>query len=777
MQKRFIVFIPILGIFTSCGIKKTNDKNNNDIAVEVSPALGVKALAPSDILYIPSSNQKDQIRSKSSFFSLKSDSKNNASIFRPKGNGGLGVDLNDDDSLNSYDGIPIVLSIDGIKPQITLTADGDKGCSNLFTYTNSLIKIDPSSISTLTVCNLTITATGATKTGNVLTQSASFQVSINPTMSAYAEKKDPTFKYLQVYSSLSDTSLIAKWIKDPNQGANLVLKYDLAKSIKIGSKLTDANALTGAQNLKSLDLSGTDLKNLKAVVLLNNVEKLDISGTKVDPKDLSLLAQMPNLKSLSVRDLNIKDITFITNNLKNLTELDISNNNQIDDLDDIKNLQNLTTLKAANTGITDLKELTNFTQLKSLDVSNNDLSSLKVEDVQLLVNLYNIYELNLSYTHISDAFLNSYFEKIGDRNFLRKLIIRNKSSNGDVECKNVNIFSKIVNLANLTNLEYLDLHGNGCSRNDYNYFLDGLKNTFYFSGMVNLNYLDISATAVNELSGIVNKLNLKTLKLYDPEGGGISMTKDACLAQFSNFSECYKLGKGTAKSSEYKSATSTTFIIPPNVYSVKVTGCSGGDGGSGGSGGQGGTSGSLPLDVTDGDSHYTKCRDGFQLSPDQHFCWATGAGGVGGSYGGKGSLTSIAGLFTTTQESYYSDLNGNCGAGNAGGSGAGGGVACGWWGHCGEAPQPASGSSGSPGQNKKIFVQNFNVVPGQVLNINVGKGGLGGSGGAGGIFGNCAASDEGKIFNNSATACAWRGGTGGVGGNGTDGYLKLEWQQ
>jgi Leucine-rich repeat (LRR) protein len=774
-----ILFCFIMFLLTSCGLTKKNDTNNNDVHVEISPELGVTALAPKDVLYIPSPDQQDQIKQKnSSIFSLRSNTIK-TTIYRSTGNGGLGDDLNDIDSLNPYEGIPLDIIKDGVEPVITISADGDKGCSNLFTYidNDNLIKIDSTSVSVLTICDITISAAGVTKAGNTLTQSATFSVSINPTMKAYANKNDPTFKYLQVYSALNDTRLIAKWIKDPNQGANLVLKYDLTKAIKVGSKLVDANVLTGAQNLKSLDLSGTDLKNLNAVVLLKNLERLDISGTKVDPKDLTLLSQMPNLKALAVRNMNIKDITFITNNLKNLTELDISNNDQIENLDDIKNLQNLTTLKASDTGISDLKELTNFTQLKSLDLSNNDLSKLKVDDVQLLVNLYNIYELNLSYTHISDAFLNAYFNKIGDRNFLRKLIIRNKSSNGDVDCKNVNIFSNIVNLANLTNLEYLDLHGNGCSRNDYNYFLDGLKNTFYFSGMVNLNYLDISATGVNELSGIINKSNLRTLKLYDPEGGGISMTKDACLAQFSNFNECYKLGNGTAKSAEYKSATSTTFIIPPNVYSVKVTGCSGGDGGSGGQGGQGGTSGSLPFDVSNGDYNYTKCRDGFQLSQDQRYCWANGAGGAGGSSGGQGGLTSIAGLFSTTQETYYSDLNGNCGAGSAGSGGSGGGVHCGWWGHCELAPQPASGRSGSTGQNKKFFIQNFAVTPGQVLNINIGKGGKGGAGGAGGIFGYCAANDEGKLFKKGPYACAWRGITGGSGGNGTDGYLKIDWQQ
>lgn len=771
IKNGFLLSFIGLGI-SSCGVQKENDSNNRDIPVEVSPTLGVTANAPKDVIYKTSSSQNAALNSSfKSWFSSKIDNK--SSLYIPLGNGGLGDDLNDIDNLTKYDGIPIQITNNGVKPQIFISADGDKGCSALFAYDNQLVKINPDGIDELKLCKLTITATGATSAGNIVTESATIHVRLNPTMKAYSEKNDPTYKYLQVYSSLADTNLIARWLKDNKQGNNLNLKYDPNKAIKVGKKLNDVNAITGAQNLKTLDLSGTDLKDLRAVILLNNVEKLDISDTKVDPKDLIMLGEMKNLKSLSVRNMNIKDITYITNNLKNLQELDISGNTQIDDLNDILNLKNLTSLKASNIGLKSLKDLTNFTQLSSIDLSNNDLSLLTLSDVQLLVNLYNIYELNLSNTHIKDEFLNSYFDKIGNRNYLRKLIIRNTSSNGDVDCKKINMIKNITNLANLISLEYLDLHGNGCSRNDYNYFLDGLKNTYMFSGMVNLNYLDISATGVNDLSGILNKTNLKTLKLYDPEGGGISMTKDGCLAVLSNFPDCYKLGQGSNKFTEYKKATSTNFIVPPNVYSIKVTACSGGDGGSGGSGGQGGTTGSLG--TANQRYNYYNCNQFSRQISGSPYCWVAGSIGSAGGSGSQGQITSIENLLVTTHETYYQDLNGNCGAGFGGSGGGNGGVHCGWWGHCNEAPQPSNGSSGTNGQNKKPIVQEFKVTPGQNLNINVGKGGSGGAGGAGGIFGWCGTGDVGRLLNDNTLACAWWGGNGAAGGNGTDGYLKIEW--
>ncbi|MBX9838412.1 MAG: hypothetical protein K2X69_08890, partial [Silvanigrellaceae bacterium] len=485
----FLISFFIYTLFTGCGIQKKNDSNNNNVDVEISPALGVKALAPKDVLYVPTSDQKEQIEKNSnSFFSLKSESKNTGSLYRSTGSGGLGDDLNDIDSLNPYEGIPVNIVKDAVEPNITISSDGDKGCSNIFSYSNNLVKMNVSSVTALIVCNLTITATGATKAGNILTQSATFPISINPTMKAYAANNDTTVKYLQLYSSLKDIKLVAKWVKDANQSANLNLKFDAIKSNGIKQKLIDINALTGAQNVKSLDLSGTDLKDLRAIVLLNNVEKLDISDTKVDPKDLAMLAKMPKLTSLAVRNLSIKNITFITNNLKNLVELDISGNNQIADLEDIQNLSNLRVLKASKTGINDLRELTNFTQLTSLDVSNNDLSSLTVNDVDLLVNLFNVSELNFSKTKIKDEFLNVYFDAVSNRNSIKKLVIRNtfdRSVNGN--CDQINMIDNLQNIRKLTNIEYLDLHGNGCNTND-GFSQKGLTDTAFFSRMPNLKY-------------------------------------------------------------------------------------------------------------------------------------------------------------------------------------------------------------------------------------------------------------------------------------------------
>ena len=84
--------------------------------------------------------------------------------------------------------------------------------------------------------------------------------------------------------------------------------------------------------------------------------------------------------------------------------------------------------------------------------------------------MYNLTELNLSKYHIKDDVLDVLFEKLGTRNNIRKLVLRNKSNNGDISCDQINMIRNIRNIEKLTSLEYLDLHGNGCQRNSYGYF-------------------------------------------------------------------------------------------------------------------------------------------------------------------------------------------------------------------------------------------------------------------------------------------------------------------
>ncbi|BBH54708.1 leucine-rich repeat domain-containing protein [Fluviispira sanaruensis] len=784
----------------SCGVKTKNDENTKNVEIVVNPELGVAVNAPKDVLYVPSANQKEQLKSKSSLFSSAEEEKSESgkNVYRAKGSGGLGTDFIEGlDSLYEYDGIPITITKNNIEPHVKIEGSGDKYCESIFTLKNNVIKIDTEKISTLTDCDIKITASGQTKSNVDITKSAIINVKINPTMEYYFQKTDPATSYLKLYSALSDVGLVAKWIKDANQINNLILKYDPNKTDLKKYKLSNINAITGAINVKSIDLSGTDLKDLKAISLLENLEKLDISSTKVDPKDLTLLSRLPKLKSLAVRNLDIKDIKYISNNLNNLVELDISNNTQIEDFKDLQNLKNLRVLKASNAGIVDLKKLTNLTQLNSLDVSNNDLSNMTIDDLELLVNLYNISELNFSKTRIKDEFLNAYFEGISNRNTLKKLVIRNYFNRGvSGDCDKINIIDNIPSLGKLTNIEYLDLHGNGCN-NESGFFQKGLTMTTFFSSMSNLQYLDISDTAVWDLSGVLRLVNLKRLKLADDDGG-ISMTKEQCKEALREASvvgissDCRLLNSGRQQSKSFTVPGSYTWIVPRNVTSVKITGCSGANGGAGGGGGgapganwsgsndsyggNGGNSGSVngggvvagfsgrPGISCTIQGRVRFCRDmyGDSLEPKQH-------GGAGGN-GQIGEGTKFGDqIFSLANQKIRNDSNNAClgGVSGTGGVGGTGGVEGGVGGsrNAINGPGGNGGSHSASGWNSKIESYSIATNSAQVIQILVGKGGAGGGGGA-------AGSRQNGYYppGNNET-------NGTSGSAGANGFLKIEWEE
>lgn len=796
------LFSGIAMLMTSCGVQRENDSNNRDIPVVVSPTLGVTATAPAknDVLY--SLSKTEEYQKSSSLRSLFSSSTSSSkTLYRASGSGGLGEDLSDTDKLDAYDGIPINITKNSVEPTIKVEASGDNICPFLFTYTNNKIEVLADKVNTLTVCTIKISATGVID-GKVVNDSASFVVNLNPTMKNYAEANNITFQYLQKYSSLSDIKLISKWIKDANQSALLDLKYDAVKALGMQRKVEDINALTGAQNVINLDLSNTDLKDLRAVSLLNNVESLDISGTRVEPKDLKILSNLSKLKKLSVRNLEIKDVSIITENLTNLVELDISGNSKINNLKNLKKMKNLRILRASNIGLTDLADLNELTQITSLDLSDNDLSKLTEKESQLLANIFNLEELNLSNSKANEIFIDKYFGLISNRNSLKKLIIRNSSNRNIVGgCDKITKIYKLTNLTKLQSLKYVDFHGNLCT--DANgFYEDVIRVTSQFSAMPSLEYLDISNTDVYDLSSLVGLQNLKRLKLYDDDGG-IAMTKNQCLVSLSGArspginADCNLLRNGRETQAEFNNSGAYEWEVPRNVTEVQITGCSGANGGAGGGGGgeagaffngnwagssfggNGGSSGYLngqsPIGgesggagrrcfTMGGDGGYTVNCDSLDRS---HFdAWQHGSNGGNGGLGeitkfGEKSFGS-ANEFNGRDPSQFC-LGGISGTGGAGGSNLGDAV-------FGEPTYGGfGGRGGSPystlAWSTKIETYKVSVTPGQKIKIVVGAGGAGGAGGSAGIRQN------GPYYKGS------RAQNGSSGSAGQNGKLLIKWEQ
>lgn len=109
-------------------------------------------------------------------------------------------------------------------------------------------------------------------------------------------------------------------------------------------------------NIHQLDISGNQNLNLSIIKNLNIISF--ISGGEIDWNGLQ---EMPNLKKINIRSLNISDLTPVAS-LTNIEELDISNTN-VTDLSPLKDMPNLNKLIAENCNIDDWSSVSDIDEV------------------------------------------------------------------------------------------------------------------------------------------------------------------------------------------------------------------------------------------------------------------------------------------------------------------------------------------------------------------------------------------------------------------------------
>ncbi|MBX9837693.1 MAG: leucine-rich repeat domain-containing protein [Silvanigrellaceae bacterium] len=799
-----LIYTVTLTLFFGCGIDPKNDTNTQDITVLKTPNLNMSASIPQDPIY---SSPKQTISNKNIAASVNSNSdivyNEGGVLFTATKNGGLGADFDSENKLVPYAGIPIKIEKKELtgEPTINISALGvvgsanDEACPNIFSYNKaeSVISINTKNITALTICKVTINASSA-EDNKVYTATTSFEIVLNLTFSGYYKLNDKGALYIKKYSGIQSSDVedsilrVSQYLKDKsNQDLNL--NYD-PNLISRDEKFTNFDAITAVQTITSLYLVNTNLNNLNAIINLPNLVSLDISGTKVDPKDLRLLSKLSNLKKLSVRDMDIKDISIITKYLPNLEELDISENVKIENLDNIKNLKNLRILKAKSIGLKTLKQLENLTQISGLDISGNDFSKIKNEEANILINLYKLNSLDISNSGFPDEVLNNYFGSLSASRLVT-FIDRNTFNRNSVgQCK-YNNFARIDNIKNIVNLELLDLSGNSCQSSIGSF--QGITTSDIFKYMKSLKTLNIANTALSNLDALRN-LNIQNLILNEPSNKGIYSPENAIMVTKNRCKEvlgqsqkaCNYLSDGSEKSIEFKTPGSQNWTVPANVTTVKIIGCSGANGGAGGGGGgaagalfSGSWSGSSwggnggaggPVNDSgyigggSGSAGQVDCGDSVCRTNADHFdSWQHGQNG---GAGGSGGITSFGNQnFSAASQFNSRDTLSACIGGVSGSGGSGG---------TNQHANPAvfggpGGNGGTPaypyGWSSKIETYTVQVTPGQTIQINVGTGGSGGGGGAGGT------KQNGGYYRGSHVGSAGSGGS-----SGSDGFIKIYYE-
>jgi len=211
--------------------------------------------------------------------------------------------------------------------------------------------------------------------------------------------------------------------------------------LKIGNcQLCDTTILEKLQLLDHLELVSTNFYHLNFIDQLRNLTQLNLSGNE-RIADYSRLIRLHKLKKLRLGGAAVRNILFMDR------------------------LEYLDTLELESTDIHNISVLKGLNGLGSLSLKNNK----KISDFTPLMLLYNLTELDLRNNYIRDC---SFLNELGD---LRKL---------DISDNSIIDMSPIIALGNLKELNL-----------SLNKGLKDITPLMYLTGLTNL---DISNTAVRK---------------------------------------------------------------------------------------------------------------------------------------------------------------------------------------------------------------------------------------------------------------------------------------
>lgn len=200
--------------------------------------------------------------------------------------------------------------------------------------------------------------------------------------------------------------------------------------------ISDVSALAELTNLTSLSLSQTGISDISALEALTNLNYLDLSGNNIS--DISALSELTNLDHLALDWNSIHDISALAK-LTNLVELTLDENN-VSDISALGGLTKLVYMVLSENDITDVSALSGLTNLEALYLNNNNIS-----DISALGDLANLTALALAGNNVSDI------SALGGLTKLTYLIL------------SANDITDVSALSGLTDLAYLVLTYNNVS--------------------------------------------------------------------------------------------------------------------------------------------------------------------------------------------------------------------------------------------------------------------------------------------------------------------------
>ena len=145
------------------------------------------------------------------------------------------------------------------------------------------------------------------------------------------------------------------------------------KEFKLPSTVTDYGDLKWLPNLESLTIKNGNFTTLESIGQLSKLHTLYISDSVVSSQDQRVIAGLPSLTCLTLRNCQLSTIA----NLKSATRLSYLDlgNNTIRDLSSLSAMKGLTKLYLDHNAVISLEVISHLTMLEVLDVSFNSLAT------------------------------------------------------------------------------------------------------------------------------------------------------------------------------------------------------------------------------------------------------------------------------------------------------------------------------------------------------------------------------------------------------------------
>jgi Leucine-rich repeat (LRR) protein len=252
-----------------------------------------------------------------------------------------------------------------------------------------------------------------------------------------------------------------------------------------------------------------------------NATSIYVYATKIPRAHLERLSSFTHLQSLGLIEcmLTDEDVSVIvqeTQNIPELTSVDLSENREITNLGTLTELTGLQHLKISGTSISDLSSIASFESLQTLYAAGNG-----IEDISALAGLKELFILELNNNAISDISTLAELEKLDNLDMSNNSISDISALANCPELDDVNLaynaISDISALSDSTLLMSLDLSHNSIVD------ISAIKGNF------DMSRLNLSHNLITDISPLYNMQKMMSLNL-----SGNSISDASVLSRMEN---------------------------------------------------------------------------------------------------------------------------------------------------------------------------------------------------------------------------------------------------